>query len=322
MAARGIRPGSAGPRSTAQARSTHFSPQGKWVGRGPDPALPSEPSALEPGQWRTQFHQPEVQKSIEQTFTPFQPKKAKTKGILWGPPTKKKLAPWMKTYAPKDAPPAEDEPEALKAEYKKGLYHFDPIVVRRRELFSRLYGVVNYFNYRYEQAQRINAEDALQKQEAQDAMTFFRRLETMKTADLDGFVEVMQEAEAFMQEVRDNPEKFSRSQPTPVHTFEDGYVWVHLHTETQFKTESDRMNHCIGGGGYYCKFERGQADYYSLRDPKGVPHASMEVTRGRPGSVVQVRGHSNQRPQARYQPYIRPFINRMGWNIQDEGNVD
>lgn len=300
----------------------HFQPSGKWMGHSPDTALPAEPGGMEPGEWRTQFHQPEIKKQIGQNFTPFAPKKAKAKGMLWGPPTKDKLDPWMKDYkSKKPKAPEAGTPEAEKAEYAGQLYHFDPIVVRRRELFLNLHNTVNYLNWVYTIAQR-KSNDAAEQQETQEASLLLRKLETMKTADLDGFNEVMQQTQQFMDEVKNNPEKFSSNKPTPVMTFPNGYVWVHLHTREQFRLEGERMSHCIGGS-YFCKFEAGTHDYYSLRNPQGVPKISMEVQKGNPPEVLQIRAYANARPAPEYQPYLRPFITKMGFDAnRQEDYID
>lgn len=301
----------------------HFSPSGKWVGQGPDTALPSEPSTLEPEEWRTQFHQPEIQKLIRTSgYQEFEPKKAKSKSILWGPPTKKKLEPWMQGYKGKQSDkPEPGTPEVEQAQYTGKLYHFDPIVVRRRELFLRLYDAVNYFNWVHTVAQKIKSEDPHEREDAQKAAMFFRKLETMKTADLDGFNEIMQQTSEFMQEVKENPEKFSSNKPTVVYKFEDGFHWVHLHTSTQMRTEGQRMNHCIGNDCYYRKFETGTHDYYSLRDSRGQPHVSVELQK--PNRIQQVKGSGNSKPAPRYQPYLRPFFTHMNWQlVGDEGYVD
>lgn len=340
----------------------HLHPSGKWVGTTPShfrsqyelklgdngewkwverrtPVPPEQnvhgtvPSELEPGAWRTQFHQPEIKKQIGQNFTPFAPKKAKAKGILWGPPTKDKLEPWMQGYKkPKSTPPEEGTPEHAKAEFHGQLYHFDPIVVRRRELFLNLNDTVSYFNWVYTLAQRKIDEDdqkqpaqaapaekldAFAQQETREARALLRTLETMKTADIDGFNEVMQQTKQFMDEVKNNPEKFSSNKPTPVMTFPDRYVWVHLHTKEQFRLEGERMAHCIGGS-YFCKFEQGTHDYYSLRNPQGVPKISMEVARENPPRILQIRAYGNHRPAPEYQPYLRPFITQMGFNAEDQ----
>lgn len=287
----------------------HFQPSGKWRGRGPDTALSMEPSAFEPEEWRTQLHQPGVKKQIGQSFAPFEPKKAKAKGILWGPPTKKKLDPWMKGYkGTKQEEPEAGTPEAAKAEYSGNLYHFDPIVVRRRELFMNFQNTANYLNWVYTIAQR-KSDDAAEQAQAQESNLLLRKLETMKTADLDGFNEVMQQTQQFMNEVRDDPEKFSSNKPTITMKFPDGFAWVHLHTLQQFKLEGERMSHCIGGN-YFNKFEAGTHDYYSLRNPQGVPKITIEVQRT-PPEILQIRAYANARPAPEYQPYLRPFITRM-----------
>jgi len=50
--------------------------------------------------------------------------------------------------------------------------------------------------------------------------------------------------------------------------------------------ESDHMNHCVGRGELYCnKITGGNTAIYTLRDPKGLPHATIEMTIDIPNQV-------------------------------------
>lgn len=334
----------------------HLHPSGKWMGAVPyqyksryepvlDPksgewdwaekreTIPPEknihgqmPSGLEPEAWKTQLHQPEVRKDIERNFTPFAPKKAKAKGMLWGPPTKDKLDPWMKDYKkPKAAPPEEGTPEQAKGAYHGQLYHFDPIVVRRRELFLRLHTLVDYLNWVHETSASTPAEnDVAEIAQKKEANLFMVRLEKMRTADIEGFNEVMKQAEDFGSDVENDPEKFSKVKPELVYTFDSGYRWVRLTADPQMVREGQRMNHCVKNDTYRHRRDAGTHDYYSLRDTQGIPHATIEVDKEQdPRAILQVKSNSNSKPAPEYQPYLVPFFNHMGFRlIGDEYNVD
>lgn len=99
----------------------------------------------------------------------------------------------------------------------------------------------------------------------------------------------------------------------------------------QLKVEGDIMQHCVGG---YCDaVEEGASRVYSLRDPKGRPHVTMEwqpdverMNEGghqhetlapeeflqhqmrRRGHFVQIMGKQNEPPAEKYRPYVTKFI--------------
>lgn len=184
------------PRGIRQSKY-YADPRGgflKGPGREPEPQ-PGSPLPVreqyDPKEqtYTTTLHEPVVQKDIQQSFTPFKPKKAKAKEVFGGPPTKKELQPWM------TAPGAEE----------KEFYHFDPIQMRRRELYSKLEALVNYLNFQSRLIQHPDPEDDKATANAQEAEKLMRRLETMKTDDIEGFRDVMQDAANFMTTVREKP---------------------------------------------------------------------------------------------------------------------
>lgn len=76
---------------------------------------------------------------------------------------------------------------------------------------------------------------------------------------------------------------------------------------------------CVGGGGYYDKYQRNQAAYYSLRDSHNNPHVTVEV-QGK--QLVQAKGKSNGKPDHKYQVMMRPFFTEMGWTFRDDSYID
>lgn len=144
--------------------------------------------------YTTSLHEPVVQKDIDQSFTKFQPKKAKAAGIYGGPPTKKQLQPWM------TAPGSEE----------KEFYHFDPIQVRRRELYGKLENMVNYLNYQGRLVTKRGSEDEREAANAVEAEKLMRRLETMKTDDIEGFRDVLQDATNFVTIAKEKPWVFTQ----------------------------------------------------------------------------------------------------------------
>jgi hypothetical protein len=70
------------------------------------------------------------------------------------------------------------------------------------------------------------------------------------------------------------------------------------------------MGHCVGG---YCNnVHSGASVIFSLRDPKGEPHATIELD-GSPGSynVVQVQGKQNSEPSSEYKSMVKNFFDQL-----------
>ena len=125
-----------------------------------------------------------------------------------------------------------------------------------------------------------------------------------------------------------------------VYRFDDGSTIQALHTPEQLEAEGQVMQHCVGS---YCDVVReGESHIFSLRDPAGQPHVTLEwqinrdlVTPGsrweayramtddeflrhpelvRMGTITQVYGKQNKAPAPKYLPYIEEFIRRRMYN--------
>lgn len=133
-------------------------------------------------------------------------------------------------------------------------------------------------------------------------------------------------------------------QGTVVYEFPDGWTVQELRGERPttwpakheglkelLSAEGDIMQHCVGG---YCEaIEEGASRVYSLRDPKGRPHVTMEwqpdverMKEGghehealgseeflrhqmrRRGHFIQIMGKQNEPPAEKYRPYVTKFI--------------
>lgn len=73
---------------------------------------------------------------------------------------------------------------------------------------------------------------------------------------------------------RENRE--SEDQGEVIYEYPDGWTMQRLTTPEQLQYEGDEMGHCVGG--YLNQVEAGDSIIYSLRDRKGNPHATMEIT--------------------------------------------
>jgi len=87
-----------------------------------------------------------------------------------------------------------------------------------------------------------------------------------------------------------------------VFDFGDGWTVQELPPEA-LEVEGEVMQHCVGT---YCEQVRaGKTVIYSLRDPQGQPHVTMEVRKGR---FQQIYGKQNQPPKDEYKARVRAFI--------------
>ena len=106
------------------------------------------------------------------------------------------------------------------------------------------------------------------------------------------------------------------------------------------KYEGDTMGHCVGG---YCPdVVAGRSRIYSLRDPRGEPHVTVEVQPMRgselgryaadlpegedvaamknpPQRIVQIKGKQNAAPKEQYLPYVQDFVRGGQWS--DVGDI-
>ena len=93
------------------------------------------------------------------------------------------------------------------------------------------------------------------------------------------------------------------------------------HLESALKYEGDTMGHCVGG---YCPdVSKDKTRIFSLRDKKGEPHVTVEVSPdirpresffGEPEDrVVQIKGKGNKAAVDKYQPLIKDFLNSQEW---------
>ncbi len=90
----------------------------------------------------------------------------------------------------------------------------------------------------------------------------------------------------------------------------DGYYVVRLLTPEALDAESAVMQHCIGSGAYDASLKREGMAFYSLRDPFGKSHVTIEVKNG---WIVQCQGKQNREPEQKYLGLLIPFICGGEW---------
>ncbi|NBZ97001.1 MAG: hypothetical protein EBR40_11370 [Proteobacteria bacterium] len=94
-----------------------------------------------------------------------------------------------------------------------------------------------------------------------------------------------------------------------------GFRMVRLSTPTALDRESVAMGHCIGQGGYDKYLQDGTGQFFSLRDAKNEPHATIEVDTKR-NAVLQCQGKENKPPVAKYLPYLQRFLTEHRYRLE------
>ena len=100
-----------------------------------------------------------------------------------------------------------------------------------------------------------------------------------------------------------------------IHVFPNGYYWVKVTGLQSMKREGQIMGHCVGGYNYFQHSLGGRKEIYSLRDPKNVPHVTIEVDT-KPGHVTinQIKGKANLAVNADYLPMVEAFLKNTKWD--------
>jgi hypothetical protein len=99
-----------------------------------------------------------------------------------------------------------------------------------------------------------------------------------------------------------------------VERFENGYHLVRLLTPNALDRESGQMQHCIGQGAYDDHLDGDEYEYFSLRDPFGKPHVTIEIGVNRIAGMrelIQFQGKQNQPPVAKYQEMMIPYFQKQ-----------
>jgi hypothetical protein len=90
----------------------------------------------------------------------------------------------------------------------------------------------------------------------------------------------------------------------------DGFYIVRLLTPEALDVESAAMQHCIGQGAYDGLLNESAFAFYSLRDPFGKPHATLEVE----GNWLnQCQGKQNREPEKKYLDLMLDMFVREKW---------
>jgi len=123
-----------------------------------------------------------------------------------------------------------------------------------------------------------------------------------------------------------------------VYEFPDGWTVQQLASEGALESEGDAMGHCVGGykqaegwdpGCLFEPYDETVVEVYSLRDPAGRPHATLEWQisddegNEHHGYVTQLKGKQNAAPKVDYLHRMVDFrLNYLdkkepSWRLQD-----
>jgi len=194
------------------------------------------------------------------------------------------------------------KPSALpgwaKAALAKGevLHYFDPVQVQRRGVWQAVKTIIQWFN------------------------SFPKDDKRLRRIDRIGFEAAAYGAAMWRSHLNANIWFFVKDKPKTIRTYEEGFHWVRLSTQLHFEREGKLMNHCVGGYGYFLRFQQGQTEYFSLRDDQNSPHITLELSKPT-RTVLQCKGNSNRKPEPQYQRFLRRFINDMCWSITSDNQA-
>jgi len=92
----------------------------------------------------------------------------------------------------------------------------------------------------------------------------------------------------------------------------NGWTIQEVDTENDLLVEGNLMNHCVGSYWYESEeciigSDGGRSRIFSLRDPKNVPHVTIETDQSR-AVVLQIMGHSNSTPKDEYKEMIKFWV--------------
>jgi len=207
-----------------------------------------------------------------------------------------------------DAP--EDAPEWLVAKLQAGEQVLN--IDAGPELRQEAEGVIDWLNATAEHANlRMSWEEAVEAQaEWHSEIKRASRVTKLTPEQMEGLVDI--------------------------HEYPDGFKWVDVQTEVCLKHEGTTMGHCVGQGGYTTGVQAGTTKIISLRDSKGLAHATIEGTSEKPliiprGDAVnqydlftgktielrhmtvhQIKGKENKGVASKYRKYVQDFLTKFG----------
>ena len=203
----------------------------------------------------------------------------------------------------------EDAPEWLVAKMQAGepVLNIDP----QQELRQEAEGVIDWLNAEPKADLRMTWEQAVEAQaEWHSEIKRATRVTELTPEEMKGLVTIKE--------------------------YDNGFKWVDVQTEVCLRHEGTSMGHCVGQGGYTQGVKEGTTKIISLRDAKGLAHATIEGTSEHPITIEptnanqldlfkevgakslvdmevhQIKGKENKGVSVKYRDYILDFLTKFG----------
>lgn len=102
---------------------------------------------------------------------------------------------------------------------------------------------------------------------------------------------------------------YSPTKPENIsHTFKDGWTMQKIDTKRDLEVEGNKMNHCVGRGGYWQKVRDGVSEIYSLRDEKNEPWVTIELSGWSQRQVIQIMAHGDDEPDKKLRRRVKEWF--------------
>jgi hypothetical protein len=129
----------------------------------------------------------------------------------------------------------------------------------------------------------------------------------LKLMKFGTFKQILAEADKAMAKRRGDGFRVPAGEGTKVvHECGEGWTIVRLKTPEALDHEGHVMGHCVGQGAYDGGFSTNFTGIYSLRDPFGKSHVTLEINHSM-DVVRQIKGKQNKPPKAEYMRRL------LGW---------
>lgn len=196
-----------------------------------------------------------------------------------------------------------DAPQWLKDKWPEGrpYHHFKPDT----QLQDQVRHVADWIG-----AAVVNDADWL-KQLDQGKPVRFKKIDSLEIATAEADKDMRIARKAMAEKLKDIP--LGEGEKTAME-LDNGYRMVRLMTATALDRESAGMGHCIGDGNYDQPLADGSSQFFSLRDAKNAPHATIEVDT-KENDLLQCQGKENKPPVAKYLPYLHDFLKDRRYRI-------
>ena len=119
---------------------------------------------------------------------------------------------------------------------------------------------------------------------------------------------------------RNMMEKMKESDAPVVYTFDNGWTIRELHNREHLEEDTLCMGHCVGNDTEYNRrLQNGEIEFFSLRDPDGIAHATWHYNDD--GNLEHIQGSSGD-PKQEYMDMINEWseIADRPTNVVGEGN--